>query len=104
MVSAWMASSGHRTNLLSGNYTEIGLGLALGTPVDRTWGATYTTDFGAGAKAPAPAHARVKVKAVRKQAGRAASCARAASTRPGARSAKPRTSTACARAARVRRR
>jgi len=90
--------------MLSGDYTEIGLGLALGTPADRSWGATYTTDFGAGAKAPAPAHTRVKAKAVRKKAGRTATCARAASTRRGARSAKLRPSTACARAARVRRR
>jgi uncharacterized protein YkwD len=104
MVGAWMDSPGHRANMLSGDYTEIGLGLALGTPADRSWGATYTTDFGAGAKAPAPAHARVKAKAVRKKAGRAATCARAASARRSARSAKPRPSTACARAARVRRR
>jgi uncharacterized protein YkwD len=104
MVSAWMDSPGHRANLLSGDYTEIGLGLALGTPTDQTWGATYTTDFGAGANPPAPAHARVKASAVGKKAKRRATCARAASTRRGARSAKPRTSTACARTARVRRR
>ena len=60
MVTAWMGSAGHRENLLSGDYTEVGLGLALGTPADQTWGATYTTDFGAGAQAPAPAHARAK--------------------------------------------
>ena len=58
MVTAWMGSAGHRENLLSGDYTEVGLGLALGTPADRAWGATYTTDFGAGAQAPAPARAR----------------------------------------------
>jgi uncharacterized protein YkwD len=111
MVSAWMDSPGHRANMLSDDYTEIGLGLALGTPTDQTWGATYTTDFGAGANAPAPAHARVKASAagknasaVSKKAKRRATCARAASTRRGARSAKPRPSTACSRTARVRRR
>jgi Cysteine-rich secretory protein family len=104
MVSAWMASPGHRANLLSGDYTEVGLGLALGTPVDRTWGATYTTDFGTGAPAPATAHARAEASAVRKKASRHATCARAASTRRSGRSAKPRSSAACARAARVRRR
>ena len=111
MVSAWMDSPGHRANMLSDDYTEIGLGLALGTPTDQTWGATYTTDFGAGANAPAPAHARVKASAVSRNASaagrkakRRTTCARAASTRRGARSAKPRPSTACARSARVRRR
>jgi uncharacterized protein YkwD len=109
MVTAWMGSAGHRENLLSRDYTEVGLGLALGTPSDHTWGATYTTDFGAGAQAQAPAtaHARAKAGAAskaRKKAKRPATCARAASVPRGARSAKPRSSTACARSARVRHR
>jgi len=104
MVTAWMNSPGHRENLLSADYSQVGLGLALGTPTDQTWGATYTTDFGAGAT-PAPAHPRVKAaSAARKKAARAASCARAASARRSARSAKPRRSTACSRAMRARRR
>src|SRR3954467_5688010 len=71
MVTAWMNSPGHRENLLSADYTQVGLGLALGTPTDQTWGATYTTDFGAGAgAAPAPAHPRAKA-ASRKKATRA---------------------------------
>ena len=103
MVTAWMGSAGHRENLLSGDYTEVGLGLALGTPADQTWGATYTTDFGAGAqRAGARARTRQGDARARKKATRAASCARAASARRGARSAKPRPSTACARSARVR--
>ena len=104
MVSAWMDSPGHRANLLSGDYTEVGLGLALGTPADQTWGATYTTDFGAGGGDPAPTHARAKATSVRTKVTRRTSCARAASARHGGRSAKPRPSTACARAARARRR
>lgn len=103
MVGAWMASPGHRANLLSGDFTEIGLGLALGTPADQAWGATFTTDFGAGAAKPAAPHARAKASAVRKKPSRHASCARAASTRRSGPRAKP-SSTACARAARVRRR
>jgi uncharacterized protein YkwD len=104
MVTAWMNSPGHRENLLSADYTQVGLGLALGTPTDQTWGATYTTDFGAGA-APAPAHPRARAAAAsRKKASRAASCARAASARRSARSTKPRQSSACARSARARRR
>ena len=83
MVTAWMASAGHRENLLSGDYTEVGLGLALGTPADRTWGATYTTDFGAGAQAPAPA--RVKEPARRaRRARRPSSAARVRSRGLGA--------------------
>jgi uncharacterized protein YkwD len=113
MVDAWMNSPGHRENLLSGDYTEVGLGLALGTPTDRTWGATYTTDFGAGSAArAATATPRAKKRAERKKAARSAGCARAASSRRGARSAKargasyakPRSSSACSRTARIRRR
>src|SRR3954454_6000435 len=44
---AWMNSPGHRHNILTGEFTEIGIGIALGTPTDPSWGATYTTDFGA---------------------------------------------------------
>jgi uncharacterized protein YkwD len=47
IVVAWMNSPGHRHNILTGEFTEIGIGIALGTPGDPTWGATYTTDFGA---------------------------------------------------------
>jgi uncharacterized protein YkwD len=51
MVQAWMASPGHRENLLSRDYTQIGLGIALGTPREGLDGATYTTDFGSGRRA-----------------------------------------------------
>src|SRR5919108_4906126 len=44
---AWMNSSGHRANILTGEFTEVGLGIVPGTPGDPSWGATYTTDFGA---------------------------------------------------------
>jgi uncharacterized protein YkwD len=46
IVTAWMNSPGHRANILNGDFRQIGLGLAVGSPVDATWGATYTTDFG----------------------------------------------------------
>jgi uncharacterized protein YkwD len=82
MVDAWMNSPGHRQNLLSDDYTEVGLGLALGTPEDASPGATYTTDFGAGTP--------------RKRATSHVTCARAAS--------KTRKTKACAaRSARARR-
>jgi uncharacterized protein YkwD len=47
IVAAWMASPGHRKNILTGAYTEVGIGVVTGTPGDASWGATYTTDFGA---------------------------------------------------------
>jgi uncharacterized protein YkwD len=103
MVQAWMNSPGHRENLLSGDYTQVGLGLALGTPADSAWGATYTTDFGAGATAAATART-AKAASSRKKAKRSTGCARAASSRRGARSAKVRKTAACSRAARMRRR
>jgi uncharacterized protein YkwD len=75
MVDAWMNSSGHRRNILSADYAEIGLGLAIGTPEDATWGATYTTDFG---------HKPPK-KAKRRRAVARTACARSASARKRAR-------------------
>ena len=49
-VKAWMHSAGHRRNILTGRFTEIGIGIAPGAPVRLPAGlaaATYTTDFGA---------------------------------------------------------
>jgi uncharacterized protein YkwD len=83
MVQAWMASPGHRANLLSDDYTEVGLGVVVGTPDDDTSGATYTTDFGERAVA-------------RKKASR--TCTRAASA------ARRKQGRSCARVARVQRR
>jgi uncharacterized protein YkwD len=45
IVESWMNSTGHRHNILNRQYTELGVGVALGTPKDYE-GATYTTDFG----------------------------------------------------------
>jgi uncharacterized protein YkwD len=75
MVTAWMNSAGHKRNILARDYSEIGLGLAIGTPGDPTWGATYTTDF--GHKPPK------KVK--RRRAVARTACARSAQARKGAR-------------------
>ena len=72
-----MDSPGHRENLLSPDYTEVGLGLALGTPVDRSWGATYTTDFGAGAQARPPPPSRGRPGARARRAARRAAPPRA---------------------------
>lgn len=47
IVDAWMNSSGHRANILSGQFREIGVGFAPGTPSSASAnGGIYTTDFG----------------------------------------------------------
>ena len=45
---AWMESPGHRANILRRQFREIGIGIAVGVPVDLGGqaGATYTADFG----------------------------------------------------------
>ena len=45
-VDAWMASPGHRANILARAYRELGVGIALGVPVSDDAGTTYTVDFG----------------------------------------------------------
>ena len=48
-VNAWMHSAGHRHNILTTRFREIGIGIAPGAPVRLPAGmaaATYTTDFG----------------------------------------------------------
>jgi len=42
----WMASPGHRANILQRRFREIGIGIALGAPSGGD-GATYAADFGA---------------------------------------------------------
>jgi uncharacterized protein YkwD len=49
VFSVWMNSPGHRANLLSPWYTEIGLGVAGPGGPDGTW---WTQDFGARRGAP----------------------------------------------------
>jgi len=89
MVGAWMNSPGHRENILDTGFDDIGLGVALGSPPDRAWGATYTTDFGRrdqhkSRRASARSHhtashcARVARAAARGKHGRRAAVARRA--------------------------
>lgn len=49
IVRGWMASPSHRDNILNGQFNEIGIGIAGGTPSGGlpALGATYTTHFGA---------------------------------------------------------
>jgi uncharacterized protein YkwD len=49
IVAAWMQSPGHRANLLSPCFRDVGVGIATGAPAQLdtgTVGATYVTDFG----------------------------------------------------------
>jgi uncharacterized protein YkwD len=95
MVTAWMNSKGHRENILTSDYHEIGLGFALGTPRDSAWGATYTTDFGDPGASKRKAAAHRKRNAVAR-----AACARSAEARTRSSAAKgAHTSKACARLA-----
>jgi hypothetical protein len=94
MVNAWMNSAGHRENILADDYRQIGLGLALGTPSDTSWGATYTTDFGLPASTKATVRSASSRKATttkrrpapRKGKASTRGCVRAAES--GGRSAK----------------
>jgi uncharacterized protein YkwD len=46
IMTAWMASPGHRANILRRDYRDVGVGIVIGVPSDGTTGATYTADFG----------------------------------------------------------
>jgi hypothetical protein len=89
-----MNSPGHRHNILTGEFTEIGIGIALGSPGTPTWGATYTTDFGAVAgheaiatAASAPTAAAASAPTARK-ATKATRTAKRCGSAPRARAAK----------------
>jgi uncharacterized protein YkwD len=45
-VRYWMRSPDHRKNLLAKAYRDGGLGIAVGTPLAKRPGATYTNTFG----------------------------------------------------------
>ena len=46
LVAAWMASPGHRRNILEPAFRDIGIGVASGTPSSSPDGVTVTTEFG----------------------------------------------------------
>jgi uncharacterized protein YkwD len=49
IMQAWMGSEGHRHNILTARFTDVGIGIAPGAPVNLpagTQAATYTTEFG----------------------------------------------------------
>ena len=117
IVVAWMNSPGHRHNILTGEFTEIGIGIALGSPGTPTWGATYTTDFGAvaghealataasvpSAAAPAAPTARKATKVAKRcgaaPRGRAAKATKATTAKSAKKGAKGKRTVTCAGAA-----
>ncbi|MFL5893859.1 MAG: CAP domain-containing protein [Thermoleophilaceae bacterium] len=47
IVAAWMASPGHRSNILAAGFHEIGIAIVVGAPVSGVGrAATYATEFG----------------------------------------------------------
>jgi uncharacterized protein YkwD len=46
ITEMWMNSPGHRANILSASFREIGIGLAIGAPAPSGPAATYATEFG----------------------------------------------------------
>jgi uncharacterized protein YkwD len=51
VMDGWMGSEGHRANLLSPKYTEVGIGVATG---GGPYGIFWTQDFGSRLVAPPP--------------------------------------------------
>jgi uncharacterized protein YkwD len=47
ITAMWMDSAGHRANILSPQFREIGIGFSLGAPGASGPAATYATEFGA---------------------------------------------------------
>jgi uncharacterized protein YkwD len=46
ITEMWMNSAGHRANILSPAFREVGIGLAIGAPGASGPAATYATEFG----------------------------------------------------------
>jgi uncharacterized protein YkwD len=97
IVDGWMHSAGHRANILTGSFTQIGIGIAGGAPASDIPGVagTYVTDFTSGGTAgSASVPAKPKRPAVR-CATKAS--AKAHSTRRGPRRAHAAATRRCAK-------
>jgi len=109
VVDAWMHSPDHRANILEARFREIGLGVALGSPVGDPpdQAVTYTTDFGeVDGAAPATANGQIEDSSATDSApadSRSASAGRRAraAARRAARKICARTRTASTRSARL---
>ena len=100
IVDAWMASAGHRANILQPAYREIGFGIIAGNPAARdTGGATFVTEFGVVERAVQTASRRARGGSERRSTARER---RAAKRRAGSRRTKARTRRTKVRRARAR--
>jgi len=93
IMAAWMASAGHRANILQPAYREIGFGVLAGNPAARdTGGATYVTEFGAVERLQRTASTRARGGTERRPArtGAARSEARRAKARARSRARRAR--------------
>jgi uncharacterized protein YkwD len=83
IVAAWMASPGHRANILRPSFATIGLGIAPGAPQPGVadMAGTYVTDFGTRAAAHSSAAARHRPTNRCSDAARAGKSARHCSAR-----------------------
>jgi uncharacterized protein YkwD len=90
IVQAWMNSPGHRENILSPAFREIGVGIVAGNPAAADGaGATYVTEFGTLEQPAAGGGGSAARPAAQAAASRKAGKRRAAKRKP-ARSAKHR--------------
>lgn len=107
VVRAWMASTGHRENILESGFRDIGIGITLGSPRrgDVADAATYTTDFGTvetifADVSAAPAAGKVTAAAATPKRRIRRTCQqarRARSRRATRRTTRPRSSVRCVR-------
>jgi uncharacterized protein YkwD len=108
IMQAWMESPGHRENILTPEFREVGLGVALGAPNSPTApaAATYTTDFGVRDRAESgstPAQAPARPAATRKRKPRSCAALKRAKARGKLSKASRKQLSRCARRAAARR-
>jgi uncharacterized protein YkwD len=102
IMAAWMASPGHRANILQRDYREVGFGVIGGNPASHSGGgATYVTEFGVVARPLKLASAHTHARANTHSRSRAHARSRARARRARARRARARAARARAARARV---
>jgi uncharacterized protein YkwD len=81
IVDGWMHSAGHRANILTASFTQIGIGIADGAPQSGIrGGGTYVTDFTSGG-ATASSTASAPAAKAKRPAARCAHASRRAAKR-----------------------
>ena len=100
IMSAWMASAGHRANILQPAYREIGFGVLAGNPASGdNGGATFVTEFGFIARPERSASTRTSSTGARRADAKARRAdAKARERRASARTVRSRSKARRARA------